>query len=670
MVASATPLERIRAATAEAWRPRPRLRSADWCAENLNVSDESGARVRRFRNLPWVAAILDALDDQDVETIAIRKPTQIGGTTIIMAGVVSRAAVDPAPMLFAGPDQGYCTGKARLMYRFCDATPALAGRVPPERRRNPKRQVHLGNCVCYLGWSGSPQSLSGNACKIVWCSEVDRWRDHPKHGASAEIIQARVMSFAFGWTIVYESSPTDEVSAIDGIYEESNRCVVKCPCPHCGHFQELRLLPHKDGPHAGRGGVAGLQDKAGRWLSPEDARRKAYYLCERGCRIDSIDKPAMIAAGVVCPRGQDVDVAGNLTGTPERSKRHWGIHLTALLIPHFSWGKIAAAYLRARAKEKLREFWNNWLGLAWKTNRRVPKWQDLGRRLAGQHVRGRVPAEAYFLTSAGDVQLNRLYWIIRAWGAEATSWLIDWGMIRRGGEEDAEDDDVFFGALSNDLAQLGDRIVTCRLPVDGANPWGQTELGIALAGADSNYRTMAVLKFIRAHPGYNVRALGGNPKPRPGEPWRMSPIDKNARTGKPYPGGLEKWWIDTGQFKEEIQGRWHNDPAKPGAWLLPANVLAAGEDYLRQVTNEALRIEITPSGRKVKTWDEINKGTGNHYFDCEGYSLALAHMVVGGDFSQANLDRLARAAAGQATQRTPEAAALDARETFDDFGAR
>lgn len=631
----------------------PRIRTDEWCERNLTITDDSGTQHTRFsfKGRAWLRGIFEAIDDPDIETIDLIKSAQIGGTTFTLAVAASRPAVDPCPMMFAGPDAPYCAEKARLLYHYAEATEQLTQRIPPPHKRKSKREVLFNNCICYLAWSGSPQTMSGRPCRFVLCSEVDRWVDDPKHGQSAEVIQARVNSFPYGSKILRESTPTDETSAIDAFYQESDQRKFHCPCPHCGHYQELRLVPHRDGPYAGKGGIAGIQTTKGDWLTPQAARRKAYYLCEQGCRIDSGDKPAMIDRGLWVAKGQTVDKRGRVTGIPERSKRNAGFHLSALYT-HFTWGRIAAAYLRARATgaAALRVFWNNWLGMAWKQRSKLPKWRDLGRRLAGDHRRGHVPAAAWFLTGAADVQANRVYWGIRAWGAHATSWSIDWGCCRQSADDAADDEDADGkpeGEVASDLAQLSGLVVRRRLPVAGINPWGQAELPLALCGIDSNYRTMQVLAFVRAHPGGHVRAIGGDPKPQPGRLYHRSDIEANARTGKPYPGGLEKWWIDTSVAKEDVQARWSLAIDAPGAWLLPADILTHpdGEDYLRQVVNEALVLEVMPSGKRVKRWRLIDSGRGNHYLDIEGYHFALANMVTGGDFSPENLHRLAASAA-------------------------
>ncbi|MGE0605535.1 MAG: terminase gpA endonuclease subunit [Pirellulales bacterium] len=669
----ADPLSRLADRIAACWTPTVRRSTAEWCARELRIADDASGATKRFdfSGRAFMRGIFDSIDDPDVDTVAVMGPAQFGKTTFSLAVLGSRPECDPGPGMFAGPDAGYVAEKARLLYRWAELTPSLAGRIPPKHKRRERAEVNFDNCTIYLAWSGSPQTMSGRPVRFLMCSEIDRWTNDAKHGQSIEVIRARVQSFPHSYKIVCESTPTDETSSIAALLEQSNYQSWHCPCPRCGHYQVLRLVPHREGKFAGCGGIVGLQNERGDWLSPEQARRRAYYLCERGCRISSSDKPRMIDAGRWVPKGQSVTAKGQLTGTPERAKRQSGFHVTGLMM-HFSWGSLAAQYLAAKAANALRTLWNNLLGLPWKERSKTPKWRDLGRRLTADHRRGLVPAACWFLTAAADVQADRVYWSVRGWGERGTNWLIDWGCVRGKAEgerlKDEEDDELV--APDADLSQLGERIVTRRFAVAGVNPWGQTELETALVGCDSGHRIRHVHQWVRSQRHPKVRAVGGDPKAVAGCPWKASTIDADARTGKPYPGGLQKWWINTDQFKTALCASWQIDPTEPAAWLLPCDILEQpdGEDFLRQVTNERVAVEVSASGKQVRRWKEIDKAVGNHFFDCEVYHAALADMVTGGDFSRLNLDALAAEARKALAPRPKQRG--DRPSEPDDFAAR
>ena len=112
----------------------------------------------------------------------------------------------------------------------------------------------------------------------------------------------------------------------------------------------------------------------------------------------------------------------------------------------------------------------------------------------------------------------------------------------------------------------------------------------------------------------------------------MTTVERNARTGKAYPGGMKRWGIAVDTYKGDIQDRWNLPPSDRSAWLLFHNVIELSEDYLRQIVNEGPTWEHNKQGRLVKNWQVINPKTGNHYWDCEVYARAMADMWTGGQW--------------------------------------
>ncbi|MFO8014361.1 MAG: terminase gpA endonuclease subunit [Phycisphaerae bacterium] len=652
-------LSQVAGAFREAWRPRPRIARSAWCEENLRLPGDYSTDPGGFSvaDREYQREILDAVDDPSVRQIVFVAAPQIGKTEVARAVVASQGEVDAAPMMFAGPDQLYIREQRDQIYRNCEVTPALRRRVPPERERN-DRWIDLQRCRVFLAWSGSSQRLSGRSCKIVLASECDRWQLSP------ELAEKRTRAF---WRscVMYEGSPVGDSPVLYGMYRQSDRRTYRIPCPLCGHHQELRFFPHRQDPFAGKGGVAGLQRPDGSWKTPEEARRDAYYVCEScGGRIESRQKAAMVARGVWCPEGCEV-LDGKVTGKPSHPGRRRGYRLSALYAPTVSFGDAAEAYLRLRdTTQGMQTFWNDWLGLAYTPRGKTPQWKELGLRLAGVTRRGQVPVWAFFLTAGVDVQADRVYWIVRAWGDGCTSALIDWGCFHRVETEAAGT------VLSSDLAQL-DAVLAHRWPVVGENPRGLSALAACRLGIDTGYRPTDVFAWVRAHPGERVLAVAGDPKIVPGVLYRLARLEKNVRTGKAYPEGTTRWGIDTSAYKSDLQDRWHADRGAPGVWWLPADVLQSkdGEDYLRQITNErrvqeAARGKNLQVGAKTTRWEVISEATGNHYWDCEVYARALADMVVGQiwDASQWSW--------GVPTPKTSESAEIAARETNENFSAR
>jgi len=621
-------------AGADVWRERVILPTDRWVEQNIRIPGESSAAPGRFDLVarPYWREPLAELDNPEVATITLMADAQAGKTTFLCAALASRTELDPAPSMLLAPDKDAMLELRDKVFGMCEETPALANRLPPPSRRN-DRSIDFGNMLCYLAYTGNPQRMRARPCKYVFCTEVQVYRDDPKLGSSAQVVQARVKSF-IEYKIVFESTPGEDGTGIDFLFARSDRRRNQVPCPHCNDFQELRFFPHKEGPFAGKGGVAGLTDEKGDWLTPEQALGEAYYVCRRGCRIDSFQKGEMVEGGIWVKAGQSVK-NGKPTGRPTRGPRDAGFQISTLYHPDKTFGDVAAAYLDHREKRQLRAFFNNWLGLANSSATALPHWKKLGQNLAWHHRRGTVPGEAYFLTSDSDVQLDRSYCGIRAWGPKRTSWLVDFECFPRGDSTTPKDHSD--GIVAPDLAQVEVFSLLSSFPIagGGANPLGQNQLKTRLLGIDTNYRMFDVHDFVRAmrqRHGDRVRAVRGDESVGRDQLFRSTNVEQNQRTGKPYPGGLQLWGIYVNAFREQLVELFSASPTQPGAWLLTADVVQTLENYLRQLVNQPPVKEILPSGKEVTLWKTRDKAVGEHAWDIEVIQLALAHMVTGGDW--------------------------------------
>lgn len=646
---------------ADAWRPRPRLAMPQWCVENVKLPAAFGTPGDfDLDDYPYWRGPLEAMDDPEVFEIVLEAATQVGKTETLKAMLAAQSDVDPCPMMLVGPDRDFVAELRDKIYASAEVNLVLRRRIPRKALRN-MRWIDFGQALVYLAWVRNTQRISGKAAKVILCTEIDRYKQPAKEGTVHKLVAERVKSFA-RYKIIRESTPTDHDSPIDELYQESDRRKFHVPCPTCGHFQELRFFPHKEGPFAGQGGVAGYQDDQGEFLTPEAALEAAFYVCERGCRIESHEKAAMVGRGRWVPAGQHVDRRGRLCGRPQRSPRVAGFQLGSIYARVISFGRIAAEYLRSRdSSEGMRNFFNNWLGLKFSIQTKLPKWRVLGARLACGYPRGKAPAAALFATAGVDVQADRAYWVARAWGEGGTSWKLDSG--------------ICFQRISpaghtvkhSDLDQLRELVVHRRFPLLASNPIGATSLPVRLTCVDCNFEPHRVWDWIRQFHGDQVRAVAGDHE-MAADFFQMTVVEKSARDGKPYPGGLKRWGVNRNTYNKDVQGRWSLPIDEPGAWCLPHRVIEEDETYLRQLVNEAEVTARNKLGRPVTVWKTLDERLGNHFWDCEVYARAAADMVTGGDW-RGLIARMvpepAKAPAG-GDRESP----LAARNFTDDFGAR
>jgi phage terminase large subunit GpA-like protein len=449
----------------------------------------------------------------------------------------------------------------------------------------------------------------------------------------------------FDFLKVFESTPTDETSKIMDLYEQSDKCRFFVPCPHCGHYQVLRFFVHKEGPYAGKGGVSGLRDENDNWLTADEARRKAFYVCEQGCRIKHQEKDDMVRQGVWLPEGCKVGTNGAVTGTPKRSKRRRGFgEMCSLYADTVTLGQMAVEYLEARDDpESMRSFINLSCGLRYVPPTKTPKGHELWRRLRGNHRRGKVPAGALFLTAGVDGQDDCTYWVVRAWGEGGTSWLVDWGRCPKITDEEGKT------RPDSHLTQLRGLVIEKDWPLIGENPVGHETLRPLKVGVDCGHNPLEVHNFVRRFHSDLVLTVAGDAAPPKGQKYSFSVVEKNTRTGKPYPGGLKRWALNTDFYKMDLIDRWLSPLDEGGAWWVTDSAWDEIQTYMRQITNEGRETVKTRTGHTKTQWRILAGNIGNHYWDCEVYARALADMVVGGKWE--NLTARFRGAKEQRQER-------------------
>lgn len=632
---------------ASAWEPRKRISTSAWAVQNIRLPSELTADPGGYdvKMRPYWLEVLECMDDPDVESITIMGDAQVGKTLSLIAMLMSRIDIGPAPAMIVYPDQKAMREGRDRIYAYSLASPTVRNRVPPQSRWN-ERHIEWDTMLCYLAYSGGAQTLRGRTPKNVFCTEIDVYSEDPTLGDPIALIEARVKAWE-EFKLVFESTPTDQGSRISALYDRSDRRKFHLPCPLCGEYSEPRFFKYKSGPYAGRGGIQGLQTETNEWIPSSRVRQHVFYECACCSKaIGNEHKQWMIENGRWCPEGCKVEKNGKLSGKPKKNSRHVGFHLWSILSPKTTFGELGEQYLSSRERHSLKQFFNNWLGLPFRTNSSLPEWRKLGERLlCTDNKLGEVPLAAYFLTAHVDVQGDRLYYVVRAWGDGKTSWLVDKGCVRP--EQVVNSLDRKLKKLADslgiayDLIQLFQLILDRQFPMygGGVNDRGQSTMKVRLMAIDTNFRMMQVHNFtrhatagVRIEGQERVRNFRGDPSVSPETLFRMTNVEKNSRTGDKYEGGLKLWGIAVSAYKEEIVSRYERLPGQLGAMHLPKDIFTDGEDYLRQIVNESL--QLVQKGKKDKkrdtyAWQVIDRGLGNHYWDNEVGASCAADMVVG-----------------------------------------
>lgn len=654
--------QRLRKSWSAARRPRPDR----WCRRSLRLdrATENSTTTLDLTNRPWWRKILAAIVDPAVRSVTVQASTQVGKTLTLIAAILYCAEHDPAPAMVVLPDE-----QSAIEFRdriYANAAASLrAGTlenvtVPPRSRWN-TRAVDLGSMRVYLAWSQARQRLRGRPCRRVFLSEIDVYEGDKRAGDPVSQSHQRTKAF---WRFLHyhESSPTEHPSPIAGLEQAAEaRYRWHCPCPYCGHKQEVRFFAHEHAERKGRGGVRGYRDASGELLSTDVARREAYYCCE-ACdgRIEQPAKHDFMT------RGEWVEITNRDTSEPPRSL---GFHLWTAHSETMSWGDIAASYVEASEDGKLRDWWGNTLGLPYRPKSRVAPWHDVGTRLAWSNPRGFVPPEAWFLTAGLDVQgdANGCRYVVRAWAPERTSWLVDWGWIERGG------DDVDAGqVVRQDLRRAGELILDSHYPIHGggAAALGGGSLAVRLLCVDTGHAPKKVHEWMRSLPpewtvgegSERVRAVKGDPR-LGSVRFQRSVVEKNVRTGEEYEGGMALWRLSVWEMYPDFCERLFALPGKDGSWHVTSDALTLGKAYLQQITNLERRIRVhAKTGAKIVEWAPRNHQIPVDFLDAEIYAEFAAEMVVGSlGWSRESLEawRDRRSASGKESRRTERRASYE-----------
>jgi phage terminase large subunit GpA-like protein len=513
------------------------------------------------------------------------------------------------------------------------------------------------------------QRLRGRPCRYVWLSEVAVYgKGYSRGGDPVAAAHQRVKAFFRGF-IYQESSPSEHPCRITELEEQASaRYRWQVACPHCGAKQELRFFARRSD---GKGGIGGIRDAGGELVSPDLARDEAHYVCTAGCRIDDADKQRMLEAGEMQKIGERGD------GPEKGSRRKLGFQLWSAHSESIRWGDIAAAYVEARNRFRLPEYFGNWLGLEYRPETRVPQWQQLGNKNAWTNSRWRVPREAWFLSAGVDVQQenNGCRVSVRGWAPGRTSFLVGWMWIER----DLSD---LNDLVRSDLAAITREILEPKFQVVDEqgraceNPLGRRELAVKLLGIDVGHDPRAVSEWLKSLPESwtvgetpRVRAFRGDHQLSTETRWQVSQWQQNVRTGEKYDGGLTVWRLYVYPFYETLLSLLQAEPGKPGGFHVTADALAVGKAYLEQVVNFGRTVELDEkTGLKKVRFGPRNRHVPVDFFDTELYSLVAAEMVVG-DLGWATeawegyrSQLLAAAAKPSAKNTGPRGASLTARD--------
>jgi phage terminase large subunit GpA-like protein len=523
---------------------------------------------------------MDAVNDPDVETIAVMKAAQVGASEALLNMLAFHIAHDPSPILFLQPTlemaESFSKDRISTMIRDC---PQLAALVADPKSRDAANTLlyksYPGGYVALAG-SNSPASLASRPIRVVLCDEIDRYPiSIASEGDPLSLAIKRTATF-WDRKIVMVSTPTVKgASRIEMAFKESDQRKFYVPCAHCNEMQILVWGQVK-------------------WTSrpPEEAQ---YCCAHCGSLWTEAERSAAVRAG-------EWRASASFTGCA-------GFHLSELVSPWRSLGEIAQDFVAAQAyPERLRTFVNMSLAESWEVAATAVIEPHALSVRAEAYALGSVPAGVGAVVAAVDTQGDRLEYYCWGFGEGEEAWILDrvilWG-------------DPAHEIVWRQLLEQLDRPLTAA---------GGAQIVPRVIAIDSGgLHTMQVYSFakhnaIRRTPFglQTLLAVKGSSKfdaPILGVPTSQEVNWKGQRLA----GGVKLWPVGSSAAKSLLYGRLKIETRGPGYIHFSTEL---PEEFYDQLTAERLVTKYLRGFGRLE-W-ELQRGRRNEALDTFCYSYACA----------------------------------------------
>ena len=550
----------------EALRPPRRERVSEWADRCRILGEGQSSKPGRWRTsyTPYLRELMDAFNDPEVEEISFVKCTQVGGTEAELNMIGAALCNDPAPILMVLPQKelAQLVSERRIqpMIRAC---PELA-RQYLEGSKWDDLGFRSGVSIGIVG-ANSPSDLASRAVRYLFLDEEDKFPARSgKESAPAALARERLKTYPGSKKMVRMSTPVFEDGPTWQAWLKADtrmECFVTCPHCHAEWTYKFGRLKWPEGATA------------------DQALAQAVYLCEE---CDAVISEADRAEMLQSCRWKAVETNG--------SRRRIAFRLNVFYSPWVRLGEVAANWIESESAPELRQnFINSWLAEPYKEIDRQMDAETLLETRQGQYPAGRVPPDTVMLTGGVDVQKRCLYWTVRAWRVNMTSFNVAHGQAFSWGELE--------------------RVM---------NAWYEDAQGgkyqVNLCLVDAGYETDTVFDFCAVNSSWAVASRGSSSRMQ--SKYRAGRIERNGMAD-----GQLMLWVDTDFYKDMIFSRLFR-AVENGGWFLHDG---CDPEYAEQITAEHKVIE-RRRGHLVSRWEQKVSGGDNHYLDCEVYAACAADV--------------------------------------------
>lgn len=590
-------------------KPQDKINISEWAENKRILSDAAIKGPYRTSMVPFLVPVMDAFLLPHVETLVLCKPAQVGGTDAILNVLGYYVDQDPSSVMLVLADEDTAVeemSRNRVKPMFENS---MHLKHLPDRDKWTKREIgFINGARVTFGWASSVARLASRPFRIVLCDEIDKagYSVTNSEGDAIGLAKERTNTFA-NRKIGLLSTPTIDTGKIT---KELEDCDIiydwHVPCPYCGQFQPLRWsLKYSSGCIDGY-----FRDENGElkkvgmviWEGGRDATsnqiKDAKYQCGNCENLwDTIQKNQAVQKGKMVGRWE-IDHLPNKVG--------FHINRIYSLFPGGRIDVLVSDWVNSVNSGDLKKtqgFVNSSLAEPWKhVTVETTTHSILGARV--DLAPNTVPDNTVALTCGIDNQLYGKWYVVRAWAADFTSWLIDYGFLATWEEVETLLFETTYPSVSNNKS-----FTIWRTAVD-IGGGASHESGVSM--------TEEVYWWVRKQRGRGcyIWPIKGSSTPMTTRIKAGSPLEKTP-SGKPIPGGLQIISLDTGKFKDVFHYRLSkalDGDGEPQAAYLHAEV---NDGYAKQINAEEKQIDRKGNEKWLHVRGE------NHLFDAEIYSMAL-----------------------------------------------
>lgn len=577
-------IEFMRNTWKKSWTPPKRLNCWQWAEENVFLPPRASPKPGRYSTelTPYVRVPMECYSDKPTREITLCWAAQSAKTTTEIVCMMFNTPNNPGNQIFLMPSQDMAKSFSETRYQpMIESTPDVARFKPADRHKFKMLEMHFtSGTVNFIGGS-SAANLAGRSAGFLFMDEVDKLQAKLKDEADPiSLLRERAKWFP-NRKVFITSTPTVEDGHVWKAFLEGSQEYFYWGCPHCDHYFTPKWNDHVKFPNKfGRfdeGGEEGDQE------FPFTKRGEMGYIecpeCEG--KIVNKHKKKMLENGQWRPHH------------PEAPTEKRSFHFNEIMSPITPLPKLILKFLEAQDKAKkgdlgeLQNFVNSSLSEPWRYEpANTLKSSDVDNLVDIDRPRYEVPEQTIGLIAGVDTQDNGFYFVIRAFGAHNSSWLVHEGFV-------------------TDLHALEQVLFNSQ--------YSNYSVGMTVIDSQG-HRTDEIHQWCRRHINRTIPAVGRSSS-NMSQDFNYSQVDR-GRNGQKVHGGLQRVLWNTVAIKDQMFYKMKVEENMPGAWRVHKDV----NNYYKR----SLRAEY----KNEKGLYEKRASYDNHLLDCE--AMAYLGAVITG----------------------------------------